>query len=80
MVVAVGLTLVEPLAEVDVNVPGVMAILVAPLVDQLNVLLVPEVIVVGLAAKVLIVGLLAAFTLTVCVEVTDPAASVAVSV
>ncbi len=60
----------------DVNVPGVMAMLVAPLVDQLSVLLAPELIVAGLTAKVLIVGM----TVTVCVDVTEPAASVAVSV
>jgi hypothetical protein len=41
VVVAVGLTLVEPVANVDVNVPGVMAILVAPLVAQLSVMLEP---------------------------------------
>jgi hypothetical protein len=34
-----------------VNVPGVMEIEVAPLVDQLNVLLAPEVTLVGLAAN-----------------------------
>ena len=56
MVVAVGLTLVEPLADVEVNVPGVMAMLVAPLTDQLSVLLEPEVMLVGLAVKELIVG------------------------
>jgi len=80
VVVAVGLTLVEPLADVDVNVPGVMAMLVAPLVAQLNVLLEPEAMLVGLAVKELIVGLLGAVTVTVAVEVTDPAALVAVSV
>ena len=80
MVVAVGLTLVEPLADVDVNVPGVMAILVAAVVAQLSVLLVPEVIVVGRAVKTLMVGLLAAFTVTVRVDVAEPAALVAVSV
>ena len=80
MVVAVGLTLVEPLADVDVNVPGVMAILVAPLVTQLSVLLEPEVIVVGLAVKALMIGLPAAFTVTVCKAVTEPALLVAVSV
>ena len=80
MVVAVGLTLVEPLAEVDVNVPGLMAILVAPVVAQLNVLLEPEVILVGLAVKELIVGLFGMFTVTVSVDVTEPAALVAVSV
>lgn len=54
--VTVGLTLVEPLAEVDVNVPGAMAIWVAPLVVQLRVLLVPEFTVVGFAPKDAIEG------------------------
>ncbi len=80
MVVAVGLTLVEPVDAVDVNVPGVMAMLDAPLVDQLSVLLEPDVILVGLAAKELMVGLLAVLTVTVCVEVVEPLALVAVSV
>jgi len=82
VVVAVGLMLVEPLADVDVNVPGVMAILVAPVVSQLSVLLEPEVIVVGLAVKELIVGtgLLTVFTVTVSVDVVEPEALVAVSV
>ena len=80
MVVAVGLTLVEPLADVDVNVPGVMATLAAPLVAQLNTLLEPELILVGLAVKALIVGLLPVLIVTVCVEVTEPALLVAVSV
>ena len=80
MVVAVGLTLVEPLADVDVNVPGVMARLLAPVVTQLSVLLEPEVILEGLAVKELISGLLAVFTVTVCVDVVSPAALVAVSV
>ena len=56
MVVAVGLTLVEPLANVEVNVPGVMAILVAPVDAQLNVLLVPEFTLVGFAVKEVMVG------------------------
>ena len=56
MVVAVGLTLVEPLAEVDVNVPGVMAILVAPLVAQLSILLEPEFMLSGSAENEVIVG------------------------
>jgi hypothetical protein len=81
MVVAVGLTLVEPLARVDVYVPGVMAIFVAPAVAQLSVLLEPEVIPVGLAVNELIVGLLLPeFTVSVSVEVADPAVLVAVSV
>jgi hypothetical protein len=80
VVVTVGLTLVEPVADVDVNVPGVMAILVAPLVDQLNVLLEPEVMVVALAVKEPIVGLLGGLMVTVNVEVVAPALLVAVSV
>ena len=80
MVVAVGLTLVEPDAEVDVKVPGVMAMLVAPEVVQLSVLLEPEVILVGFAAKELITGLLGGFTVTVSVDVAEPAALLAVSV
>jgi hypothetical protein len=48
--------LVEPLADVDVNVPGVMAILVAPAAAQLSVLIVPEFMLVGFAAKDVIVG------------------------
>lgn len=56
MVVAVGLTVVEPLVNVDVNAPGVMAILVAPVVTQLSVLLEPAFALVGLAVKEVIVG------------------------
>ena len=56
MVVAVGLTLVEPLDAVAVNVPGVMAMLTAPLVDQLSELLEPELMLSGLAANESIVG------------------------
>jgi hypothetical protein len=80
VVVAVGLTFVEPLADVEANVPGVMARLVAPVVAQLSALLEPEVIVVGLAVKELMVGLLGMFTVTVRVDVAEPAALVAVSV
>jgi hypothetical protein len=56
VVVAVGLKLVEPLADVDVNVPGVMAMLVDPEVAQLTVLLEPELMVVGFAENELIDG------------------------
>jgi hypothetical protein len=80
VVVAVGLTLVDPLADVDVNVPGVIPILVAPVVTQLNLLLAPEVILEGLAVKELIVGLPVVFTVTVSVDVAEPAALVAFSV
>jgi hypothetical protein len=55
-VVAVGLTVVEPLAAAEVNVPGVMAILVAPITVQLNVLLAPELMPVGFAVKEIIAG------------------------
>jgi hypothetical protein len=73
VVVAVGLTLVEPLAKVEVKLPGVRAIVVAPLVDQFRLLLEPELMLLGLAEKVLIVGLLpAAFTVTVTVIVDEP--------
>jgi hypothetical protein len=50
---------------VDVNVPGVIAILVAPVVAQLIMLLEPDVMLAGLAVKELMVGLLGALALTV---------------
>jgi hypothetical protein len=56
MVVTVGLTLIEPVADEDVNVPGVMAILAAPDTIQLSVLLVPELMLAGSAVKEAIVG------------------------
>lgn len=56
MVVAVGLTLVEPLADADVNVPGVMAIVAASVVSQLSVLPEPEFMLVGAAVKEVIAG------------------------
>jgi hypothetical protein len=58
VVVAVGLTVVDPLADVDVNVPGVMAMFVAPVVTQLNVLLVPVTTLTGFAVKEVIAGAL----------------------
>lgn len=80
MVVADGLTLVDPFGDVGVNDPGVMARLVAPVVAQLSVLLEPEVILVGLAVNEMITGLFAVFSVTVSVDVVAPAALVAVSV
>jgi hypothetical protein len=81
VVVVVGETAVEPLAAVEVNALGVMLILVAPVVDQLSVLLEPEVILVGLAVKEAMVGLeTVAVTVTVAVAVTEPALLAAVSV
>ena len=56
MVVTVGFIVVEPLADVEVKVPGVMAILVAPAATQLSVLLVPEFMLVGFATKDVIIG------------------------
>jgi hypothetical protein len=56
VVVVVGLTLVDPVAEVELNGPGEIAIVVAPLVVQFSVLLVPVVTLVGLAAKDVIEG------------------------
>ena len=48
---AVGLTFVEPLAAGEVNVPGVMVTVVAPVAAQLNVLLVLEFMAEGAAVK-----------------------------
>jgi hypothetical protein len=79
-VVAVGLTLVEPLANVDEKVPGVMAIALAPVVDQLSVLAAPEVILAGLAVKETMIGLFVDVTVTVTVDVAEPAAFAAVNV
>jgi hypothetical protein len=75
-------TSVDPLADADVNVPGVMAMLVAPVVVQLSMLLEPEVTLVGSAVKELMLGLLGAFavTVTVAVDVVEPEALVAVNV
>ncbi len=70
-----------PLADVDVNVPGVIATLVAPVVAQLSVLLEPELIVVGLALNEVIVGPPPpVFTVTVAFDVAQPDPLVAVSV
>ena len=80
MVVAVGLTLVEPLADAEVNVPGVMAMLVAPLVAQLRTLLEPEAIVAELAVKELMVGALPGMVTTmVTVAVVVPEVPVIVT-
>jgi len=76
----VGLTLVEPLANVDVKVPGVMAIALAPVVDQLSLLAAPEVILAGLAVKETMIGLFVDVTVTVTVDVAEPAAFAAVNV
>jgi hypothetical protein len=79
-VVAAGLTVVEPVADVEVKVPGVMAMVVAPVVTQLNVLLAPELMLVGFAVKDVMVGLASAAMVTVAVAVIEPAVLVAVRV
>jgi hypothetical protein len=55
-VVADGLTVVEPVAVVEVKVPGSTAIVLALLVLQLKVLAVPGATVAGLAENEPIVG------------------------
>jgi hypothetical protein len=83
VVVAAGLTLVEPLAALEVNDPGAIAMVVAPLVAQLSCVLAPAAIVAGVAWNEVTVGfdgggVLA--TVTVAVAVTEPVALLAVSV
>jgi hypothetical protein len=56
VVVTVGPTVVEPLAAAEVNVPGVMAMLVAPVAAQLNALLLPEFMLAGAALKDVMTG------------------------
>ena len=80
MVVAVGLTVVEPPGNVDVNVPGVMKMLADPVVAQLSVLLDPDRMAALLAVKELMTGLLPASTVTVTVAAVEPAVFVAVNV
>jgi hypothetical protein len=59
----------------------VIAIVAAPLVAQLKLLLEPELMLAGFAENELIVGLLpAAFTVTVAVNVDEPAELLAVNV
>jgi hypothetical protein len=77
--VAVGVTLVEPLAAVDVKPPGEIVTLVAPVAAYASVLLDPEAMPAGLAVNELIVGS-PDVTVTVTVAVTDPAEFVAVNV
>jgi hypothetical protein len=79
-VVVVGLTVVEPLVDVDVNVPGEIATRAAPVAVQLNLLLPPGLMLVGLAVNEPMVFALAAATVTVVVAVFEPTLLVAVSV
>jgi hypothetical protein len=82
VVVADGDTAVEPVGAAEVNPPGLIAMLVAPLVDQLSVLLAPVLILEGLAVNEVIVGFAPpdAVTVTVATLVTVSAPLPAVSV
>jgi hypothetical protein len=74
VVVAVGLRTTDPLAEVDANVPGVMATLVAPDVAQLRVVVEPFKIDAGLAENELIVGAATCLSVGSCwVQLASPA-------
>jgi hypothetical protein len=55
-VVDAGFTLVEPLANAEVKVPGVTATLAAPVVTQLRELVEPKLIVPGVAVNEVMVG------------------------
>lgn len=72
--------MVVPFAEVDVKLPGVIATLVAPDVDQFSALALPGAMLEGLAVNELIEGKLGDVTVTVAVAVDEPAPFVAVSV
>jgi hypothetical protein len=74
----VGFTVNVPLGESDLNVPGVMAMMVAPVVAQVSLLLAPVSMLAGLAVNELIVGGLV--TVTVTAAWPEPADVVAVSV
>jgi hypothetical protein len=82
VVVDAGLTDTEPLALVDVNVPGVMERVAAPLLTHLSVVLEPGLMLAGLALNDVMVGAPAptAATVTVAVAVDEPEESAADSV
>jgi len=80
VVVAAGVTTVEPLAAADVNPPGLILILVAPIVFQLRVLLEPGVTVDGFPVNELMDGEPAVATVTVAALVTEPALFAALKV
>lgn len=73
-----GFTVNVPLGESDLNVPGVMAMMVAPVVAQVSLLLAPVSMLAGLAVNAVIVGGLV--TVTVTAAWPEPADVVAVSV
>jgi hypothetical protein len=55
-VVVEGATVVEPLADVDVKLPGMMVMLVAPVAANANVLLEPDAMLAGPAVNETIAG------------------------
>ena len=73
-----GVTLRAPEAAVDVYPPGLILILLAPLVAQVNVVLAPESIVEGVAVKEVMLGLETTITVTVLVVVRFPLLAVRV--
>jgi hypothetical protein len=72
VVVSVGPTLTDPVAELDEKLPGLIEMLVVLLDAQLSVLLEPSRIFAGLALNELIVGFGGAVTITFTVAVTVP--------
>lgn len=56
VVVAVGLSATDPVAELEAKLPGVTVTLVAPEADQLSVVLAPAVMAAGLAVNEAMVG------------------------
>lgn len=76
--VVVGATESVPLADVELNVPGVMVMLVAPAVLKANVLLEPDAMLAGVAVNEVIVS--GVPTVMVVVAATDPKELVAVTV
>jgi hypothetical protein len=80
VVVAVGLTFIDPVSELEENPPGLIEMLVVLVVAQLSVLLEPSRILGGLALNELIIGFSGAVTITFSVFATVPALFLALRV
>jgi hypothetical protein len=80
LVVAAGLTLTDPVAELEENPPGLIEIFVVFFVVQLRVLLAPSRIFAGLALNELIIGFGGTVTVTFTIFVTVPALFLALRV
>jgi hypothetical protein len=74
VVVAAGVMLVEPVNAVEVKAPGVMERLVAPVADQLSMVLEPELMLPGFALNEVILGAETCCTGMVC-EAPEPQAA-----